>query len=324
MCWTHSESVCSSFSSLSVAYGSTLLIFHLSSNSFHPLPTQVWQREFSNRLRVRFQGHHSKCSQCLKHRLIIKRLGHCPPARRAQHEELQRHLARQLADRRVYWFTRAQSRLDSVSPCPQQICCIIDSMDMAKYSWPKSAILYSKEFCSWAKPRMACTSMLVHGHLVLTVLTPHCISTNSSRSAEILSCGLTTLSVESRIDLRNIVLHVQADNCSKEAKNNCLLRHFSFQIALRKLFACQLSFLSSGHSHEDIDAMFSNLRAWLARFPELPTPEAFRDCLGGFFGDAKHRPHEKLRKVLLMDKFRDWCLIKNNDTMGYPIINSVG
>ena len=179
---------------------------------------------------------------------------------------------------------------------------------MAKYAFPKSSIMMAKQFCSWARPRMACTSLIMHGHQVLTVLTPHCISTNSSRSAEILSHGLTALTLERRVDLRNIFLHVQGDNCSKECKNNCLLRHFSFQIGLRKLHGAQLSFLSSGHSHEDVDAMFSNLRAWLARFPELWTPEAFRDCLKQFFDDPKHRPYEKLRTVLLMDKFRDWTL----------------
>lgn len=266
----------------------------------------MWQREFSDRLRIRFQTHHAKCAQCVRHRLIIKKLGHCGPARRAQYDELQKHLSRQLADRRVYWYYRSQSRLDSVNPCPQEICAILDSMDMAKYSWPKSKTMLSKEFCNWARPRMACTSVLVHGHMALTVLTQHCLSTNSSRSAEILSSALTTLSIERRVDFRQIMLHVQADNCSKECKNNCLLRHFAFQIALKKLRGCQLSFLSSGHSHEDIDGMFSNLRAWLARHDELWDPESFQSCLPHYFDDPSHRPHEKIRKVIRMDRFRDW------------------
>lgn len=260
-------------------------------------------------MRIRFQSHHSKCSQCLRHKLIIRKLGHCPPARRAQYDELQRHLSRQLADRRVYWYHRAQSRLDSVSPCPQLLSCILDSMDMAKYAWPKSHIMNAKEFASWARPRMACTTLLVHGHLSLTVLTHHCISTNSSRTAEILSHGMSKLAHERRIDFRQIVLHIQADNCSKECKNNCLLRHCAWQVALRRLKATQISFLISGHSHEDIDSLFSNLRAWLSQFPELPTPESFRDCLEKYFSDRKHRPDETLRDIIRMNRFRDWTLV---------------
>ena len=176
------------------------------------------------------------------------------------------------------------------------------------WTWPNIAGRKAKPCClkSFATghgPEWHVLSVLVHGHMALTVLTQHCISTNSSRSAEILSSALTTLSIE------QIMLHVQADNCSKECKNNCLLRHFAFQIALKKLRGCQLSFLSSGHSHEDIDGMFSNLRAWLARHDELWDPESFQSCLQHYFDDPSHRPHEKIRKVIRMDRFRDWSPI---------------
>ena len=151
--------------------------------------------------------------------------------------------------------------------------------------------------------------MLVHGHLALTVLSHHAISINSSRTAEILSYGLSKLSREKRIDFRHIFLHIQGDNCSKECKNNTLIRHFGWQIAMRKLKGCQLSFLSSGHSHEDIDAMCSNLRAWLFQFPDLHAPECFCGCLEKCFSVLKHCANEPLRDTIRMDRFRDWILL---------------
>ena len=120
---------------------------------------------------------------------------------------------------------------------------------------------------------------------------------------------MSKLARERRLDFRQIVLHVQADNSSKECKNNCLLRHCAWQVALRRLKAAQISFLMSGHSHEDIDSLFSHLRSWLAQFAELPTPESFRDCLEQYFSDHKHRPEEALRDVIRMDRFRDWILV---------------
>ena len=51
-------------------------------------------------------------AQCVKHRLILKRLGHQPHAARAQRAELLKHLRRQHADRRVCWDVRARSCLD--------------------------------------------------------------------------------------------------------------------------------------------------------------------------------------------------------------------
>ena len=274
--------------------------------------SKVWQTDFCDRLRIRFQSHHSKCSQCIRHRLICRKLGHNLAARRAQFEALQRHLRRQHNDRRIYWRSRAQSRLDAHSAysgvsADFELCAILDSMDAGKYAWPRSRIMASKQFSNFNRPRMSCTALLVHGHLGLTVLTHHSIACNSSRTAEILSHGLTLLS-QQRLDLRYAFLHLQADNASKECKNQCVLRHLAMQIALRKLKGAQLSFLSSGHSHEDVDGMFALVRAWLNRHPELWTPKQFQDCLKSFFDQPQHRPYEKFKSVIMMSKFRDWTL----------------
>ncbi|CAL1148299.1 unnamed protein product [Cladocopium goreaui] len=68
----------------------------------------------------------------------------------------------------------------------------------------------------------------------------------------------------------------------------------------------ELSFLSSGHSHEDIDALFSLLRAHLERNPELWTPEAFKTCLEGFFACPQNRPNEPTRCVEMLSRYKDW------------------
>ena len=189
-----------------------------------------------------------------------------------------------------------------------QVCCIIDSMDAAKYSWPKSPVMSTKQFAKFNRPRMSCTSLIIHGHLCLTALTPHSLTCNSSRTAELISNGLSFLAhnPERPMDLRHAFVHVQADNACKEAKNQCMARHLAAQVALRKIKGAQLSFLSSGHSHEDIDALFSCLRSWIQRTPEILTPESFRQCLQSFFDQPEHRPYEKYRKVVMMTKFRDW------------------
>ncbi|CAJ1423297.1 unnamed protein product [Effrenium voratum] len=77
-------------------------------------------------------------------------------------------------------------------------------------------------------------------------------------------------------------------------------------ISLHRLQGAQLSFLSTGHSHEDIDALFSLLRNWLQRHPELWTAESFRACLEEFFENPEARPYERLRKVVLLTQYRDW------------------
>ena len=76
-----------------------------------------------------------------------------------------------------------------------------------------------------------------------------------------------------------------------------------------KLHSAELCFLSSGHSHEDVDMMFSLVRAHLERNQELETPECFRRCIEGFFANTKNRPHEPSRFVTHVTQFRDWNLI---------------
>lgn len=266
--------------------------------------SSVWQSDFQHLLRIRFATHHSKCSLCIKHRLLVKKLGHCQAARNAQHAMLQKHLQRQQRDRQVYYAARARSRLCATTLGEIEICAILDSMDAQKHAWPRSRSMSSKEFSSFNRPRLASTTLLVHGHLVMVALSPSLITAGSSRTAELLCCGLTKMAA--RIDFRSVWLNLQADNCSKEVKNVGTLRLLSMWTALHKIAGAELSFLSSGHSHEDIDALFSLLRAHLERNPELWTPEAFKTCLEGFFACPQNRPNEPTRCVEMLSRYKDW------------------
>jgi hypothetical protein len=225
-------------------------------------------------------------------------------------ELLEAHLNRQYRDRQVYWAARSQSRISAAQSLGTlgefQICCILDSMDAQKHSWPRSKTMYSKEFSSFNRPRLSQPSLLVHGFGVTMALSPHTTSTNSSRSAEIVAHGLTR--VARKADMRNAFISIQGDNCSKEVKNNCLLRLVAMWTCLKKISGGQLSFLSSGHSHEDIDGMFNLLRSWIENHQELHTPRAFHKSFEKFFEDTSRRPHEPDRQVIMMSKFRDWIL----------------
>lgn len=154
-------------------------------------------------------------------------------------------------------------------------------MDAQKHAWPRSRSMNSKEFCSFNRPRLASTSLIIHGFSVTVALSPHTTSTNSSRTAELLSFGLSRLA--SKVDFRKVFLSVQADNCTKELKNVTNLRMMAMWVALHKLSGGEMSFLSSGHSHEDIDAMFNLIRAWIESHREIWTPTAFQHCLQRFF-----------------------------------------
>ena len=243
--------------------------------------------------------------------MIIKRLGNNPAAQRCQRAELDRHLKRQHADRQIYYLSRARSRLDASSSAPVTITCILDSMDQAKHSWPRSKAMQAKQFANFNRPRLIQTTMLCHGHGMVMALSPHHVSANSSRSCEVIAAGLTLLERQRMVDMRQVTLSIQGDNSSKELKNMSCLRMLALKTALGHLKASEMSFLSSGHSHEDIDAFFAVARKWLEKSRELWVPEAFRESLQQFVDNPAVRPYEKFRKVVLMSQYRNWKLSFN-------------
>ena len=221
------------------------------------------------------------------------------------------HCKRQYRDRQCYWEYRSRSRMASSSSSPEVITMILDSMDAQKHSWPRSRSMLSKEFNGLNRPRLSNTTLIVHGHLISMALSPHWVTTGSSRSTELLANALSCLSQTK--ELRNTFLHVQADNCTKEVKNNCLIRALSLWTCRRMIRGAQMCFLTSGHSHEEVDGLFALIRAHLERSHELHTPDQFRSSLQGWFDEnAARRPHEPVRKVFLYLQFRDWTLRVHN------------
>ena len=164
----------------------------------------------------------------------------------------------------------------------------------------------SKEFASFNRPRLTSTTLLVHGHLIVVALSPHVLTSGSSRTAEVLCSGLTRLAP--KLDFRLVWLNLQADNSAKEVKNIGTLRLMAMFTALHRIKGCEINFLASGHSHEDVDLLFSLLRAHLERHPELWTPTDFQQCLQCFFQDRQNRPHEPMRHVEILSRYKDWML----------------
>ena len=266
--------------------------------------------DFGSKLRIRASGHHAKCSVCIRHRLIIKRVGK-GPLRLHQTALYKRHLTRQYHDREVYWGHRAQSRLEAENGagCVNHISMIVDGMDQAKHCYPRSGCILSKEFNSWARPKMGATTLICHGHAIVVGLSPPNTPCSGSRTMELIAYMMTK--PLDYIQWSNVFLHVEADNCSKEIKHQTCLRMLATMIALHQLRGAQMNFLSSGHSHEDIDAHFSITSAWLDRHPELHCIEDFQQCLQEFLSNKAVRTHEPKRDVVVFDRFHDWIHILN-------------
>lgn len=180
---------------------------------------QTWNVEYPH-LKFRPTTTHSQCATCLKHKLMVRSLANHCLARQKQNELLAAHLLHQYEDRQVYWALRGQSRLR----CVTNLVLIVDGMDQAKFVYPRSSlVMNSKELASFQRPRLQVTGCIIHGHALMFVVSGFDHPKDSSASAEVITHALTVVH-KSGVPLHNCHVHVQADNTSREVKNNTILR----------------------------------------------------------------------------------------------------
>eukprot|EP00435_Cladocopium_sp_Y103_P026856 s1526_g6.t1 len=148
---------------------------------------RVWKAEYSH-MKFRATSSHALCSICLRHKLLIREMSHHLKARNAQRSLFNLHLQRQYADRCEYWRLRSGSRLRSV-----EVCMIVDSMDQAKFAYPRSDVFRSKDLATLQRPRAHITGIICHGHFVLFSVSSQDFPKDSTTMIELIAHALTLL-----------------------------------------------------------------------------------------------------------------------------------
>ena len=264
----------------------------------------MWANDFGDKLAIRERSQHSQCWICVRHKLIIRKLSKDKISRQLQLKAYERHLETQYKDRICYWSDRSASRLPRLPCGGQTVSIICDAMDHSKYRYPRSEVFSSKEFGGFVRPSLDATAIIIHGYLIFVGLSEAFTKKDSSWSTDLLYHSLDLLSMQ--IDLREVDLNLQSDNCVRETKNNTLTRAAAYLVGTRRCRSFTLKFLMSGHSHEDIDQMFSMFSNVIEQKKELHTPWAFVQLLRQYFEDKDVRPNEPHRFVEKVDVVRHW------------------
>ena len=90
-------------------------------------------------------------------------------------------------------------------------------------------------------------------------------------------------------------LYIQADNTSREMRNQYCLLWGATLLAKRTFRSVSFGFLPVGHTHIDVDQRFSSIATYLGRVPVLETPEDFEQkklCHTGSFPSRVVSPSE--------------------------------
>ena len=109
-------------------------------------------------------------------------------ARTAQRDLYNIHLRNQYQDRCVYWRMRAESRLGS-----PEIVLTVDSMDQAKFMYPRGDVFRSKELSTFQRPRSHIISVIAHGYFTCFSVSAQDLPKDSSTMIELVGHCLTLL-----------------------------------------------------------------------------------------------------------------------------------
>ena len=249
-----------------------------------------WDAKWKKIIRFRKSSQHSQCVICFECASFLHRSKADAAEKMKVAKEWRDHLSAQYADRLIYWHMRWSSRL-RVSGV---LVCIIDGMDKSKFSWPQFPFILPKGLDKEHRPRLCITGAIAHG-FVTSLYVAHDESSphGASQFCDILCRTITKVFQICKANSwrRPEQLVVQADNTTASAKNAEVLLFLASLVARNK-FSCVVSnFLTVGHTHEDIDALFSLVLSKVLKPCAFGTPQELiremRTRLGPHFNERQ-------------------------------------
>ncbi|XP_071125906.1 uncharacterized protein [Mytilus edulis] len=233
----------------------------MSTTSFYA----IW-RKFYSHVKIRSTNVFTKCTTCVKlDRALQLQLN--PQKRQAIFREKQAHLHRIIMEKLAYYRRRTISRRRP----DRYLSLIIDGMDNTKTSLPHFKDRKGKDLASTIPMKTHVTGAINHGtHQKFVFTDIYQYKHDSNLTLNILMKLLWKASKGRPLPP---VLYLQADNCFRENKNKFILSFLELLVHRRVFYEIQLSFLYVGHTHEDIDQIFSVFSDRLRHTDATTVPE---------------------------------------------------
>ncbi|XP_061174842.1 uncharacterized protein LOC133183984 [Saccostrea echinata] len=229
---------------------------------------KLWKRELPF-VTIPKRSRFSKCDKCT---LIKEHLSTCRD--KSQREKLikmrEKHLRQQNEERKKYY-----KHISKAKNNPEKyLSIIVDAMDQNKTYLPH--FLYNGKYLSnmW-KLRLNLMGVIIHGIGIYGFFDFFQWSHGSNLTISILIHCL--LMLETLPD----TLYLQMDNCPGQNKNRFILGFLCWLVEIGIFKKIKISFLMVGHTHEDIDQVFSRFSSLLSRRSVLTLPKlmtSFEKC----------------------------------------------
>ena len=267
-------------------------------------------------LRIRTVGEHAVCDicTCLKKRLRDARW---PKDRQAILMEYTSHVLMVWLDRQVYANATTTSlecrrllemgeRFGAIALSVSQLCMAVDGMDQAKFRVPR-ILLKTKGLEKLYRPALHIQGAWAHGWGYHLAVMDADMKHDTNNNVDVISRLLDQI-YRTHGGLPK-GLHLQQDNTCRECKNQKLLKWAIKVIALGVFRWLTLSYLTTGHTHEDLDATFGQLTVKLALTEfddDVDVVERLMRLLGGLGIDAESRRSSVAYKLDEAPEWEHW------------------
>ncbi|XP_072050017.1 uncharacterized protein [Amphiura filiformis] len=220
----------------------------------------VYWRKDCSRIVIPAENRFAKCDECCRLKRAIMSESNKEKRKKLQTER-DIHLQAQNAERQKYYHHIMKAKTH-----PQKyMSIIIDGMDQQKTAIPRQLVVTKSGSNVWHLQTHV-IGVIVHGrgnHLFVDM------GEIPGDSNGTMNVFLQTLNKYVESGLPN-VCYVQMDNCARENKNKYFFALCCLLVELNVFQKIRVSFLPVGHTHEDIDQLFSRIAVHLRRF-SIPT-----------------------------------------------------
>ena len=211
---------------------------------------RMWHMQYTH-VQIPPHSRFSKCQICWEYRTCSEASTTNPTQKQLVREHLNLHQALQVEEQRDYW----KAKNNAILYPNESMCLIVDGMDQNTTMVPKLRQAVEGIEGRYVKTHLC--GMLVHGEGLYSD-----VWIDSHHKHDSNQVVTSIMHVISDVRTRRggklpLVLHIQADNCGRENKNQYMFAFCAVLVGLRYFAKVYLSFLLVGHTHEDIDQRFS-------------------------------------------------------------------
>lgn len=239
---------------------------------------------------------------------------HQPLARQAAIERYSEHVLLQWMDRQVYWNAVHMSlalrqlvstgmQLNAVLRTSSQLCLIVDGIDQAKFRIPR-ILRRPHALDRLLRPALHIQGAWAHGFGYHLAVADADLPKDTASNVEVIARLLESIYIEHGALPQ--ALHLQQDNTCRECKNQLIVKFAAKLVALKVFRSVTLSYLVTGHTHENIDGTFGQVTVKLSA-TEFDSADDVVRILNGLLKDLGIDPGaRRATSSYKLDEVADW------------------